>query len=58
MVLIQLHEIVAESHGGISPDEIAARFPVVKDWADRLCLSVDDARKARRLGLDQLERDS
>jgi hypothetical protein len=54
--LIQLFEICNEAHGAITEDEIAARFPVQKDWADRLCLGVDDARKARLLGLEQWEK--
>jgi hypothetical protein len=53
--LVQLWEICNEAHGSISVDEIAAQFPVKKDWADRLCLTVDDARKARQLGLEQWE---
>jgi hypothetical protein len=53
--LVQLFEICNEAHGAISEDEIAALFPVQKDWADRLCLTVDDARKARLLGLEQWE---
>jgi hypothetical protein len=51
--LVQLHELVAESHGGITQDEIHARFNVIYDWADRPSLTVSDAARARLMGLQR-----
>jgi hypothetical protein len=48
--LIQLHEIVAEAHGGIDCPELRERFQVVLDWAGRECLRVQDASRAYALG--------
>ena len=48
--LVQLFEVVAESHGGISPDELREHFTVLRDWADRECLTASDASAACALG--------
>jgi len=55
--LVQLFEVVAEAKGGITEAEIRQHFDVVSDWADRPCLTVSDAAKARAMGLRQFEQE-